>query len=93
MKRYYVYILSNKFRTVYYTGVTNNLKRRMSEHRGKGGSRFCMEYKVWELVYYETHTSILYAISREKQVKKMRRAQKEKMILAFNPGNKDLFSK
>jgi len=92
MKKYYVYILSNKFRTVYYTGVTNNLNRRMKEHRGKGGSQFCMNYKVWELVYYEVHASILYAIAREKEIKKMKRKDKMKMILAINPKNIDLYS-
>ena len=90
MKDFYVYILSNSRRTVYYTGVTNNLERRLTEHRTGIGSKFCKRYNIFDLVYYEVYDSIIYAISREKKVKKMSREKKLQMIRELNPGNRNL---
>jgi putative endonuclease len=90
MKRYYVYILSNKRNTVLYTGVTNNLKRRVAEHKSKAVSGFTSRYNVNKLVYYETFVSIVKAIAREKQIKAGSRAAKERLIKSMNPEYKDL---
>ena len=65
----YVYILTNKHNTVLYTGVTNDLKRRVYEHREKLFSGFTKKYNVYKLVYYEVSVSIEAAIQREKQIK------------------------
>jgi len=87
MKRqhYYVYILSNKNNTVLYTGVTNNLKRRMSEHKTKLNKGFTARYNISKLVYFEQFTYIRQAILREKRIKKWKREWKEKLIYEKNP--------
>jgi putative endonuclease len=90
MKRYYVYILSNKRNTVLYTGVTNNLRRRVAEHKNKTVSGFSARYNVNKLVYYETFKSPVQAIAREKQIKAGSRAAKERLIKSMNPEYKDL---
>jgi len=69
MKSYYVYILSNKMRTVLYIGVSNDIERRMFEHKTGQGSKYCKKYKITDLIYYEEYPSIIDAISREKQLK------------------------
>jgi len=74
---YYVYILSNKNNTVLYTGVTNNLKRRVSEHKTKFNKGFTARYNVSKLVYFEQFTSIRQTILREKRIKKWKREWKE----------------
>ena len=91
MKYSYVYILSNKYRTVFYIGVTADLSRRMQEHRGSKGSSFCRRYYVKYLVYYELHISIIEAIKREKQLKKWNRKWKLNLIEASNPYWRDLY--
>ncbi len=68
-RTYYVYILANKHRNVLYTGVTNNLCRRLSEHRNKLNNGFTKKYNVHYLMHYECFTNILKAIKREKQIK------------------------
>jgi putative endonuclease len=90
MKQYYVYILANKRNTVLYTGVTNNLKRRVSEHKSKIVHGFTSRYNVNKLVYYETFESPMQAITREKQIKAGSRAAKERLIKRLNPGYNDL---
>lgn len=90
MKQYYVYILANKRNTVLYTGVTNNLKRRVSEHKSKIVYGFTSRYNVNKLVYYETFKSPMQAIAREKQIKAGSRAAKERLIKRLNPGYNDL---
>jgi putative endonuclease len=75
----YVYMLSNKNRTVLYTGVTNNLERRMAEHRS-GLCTFTKRYNVHDLVYYEVHKDIGQAIAREKNIKNWKREWKEELI-------------
>lgn len=91
MKQYYVYILSSKRNTVLYTGVTNNLRRRMAEHKNKTVSGFAARYNVNKLVYFETFGSIVRAIAREKQIKAGSRAAKERLIQSMNPGYEDLY--
>ncbi|MEA2077508.1 MAG: GIY-YIG nuclease family protein [Candidatus Marinimicrobia bacterium] len=87
---YYVYILSNKYRTVFYTGVTNNLYRKMYEHKFMEKVSFCHRYKCFDLIYYEWHMQITHAIDREKQIKRWRREKKIKLIKTINPEFKSL---
>ena len=89
---YYVYILTNKWRRVLYTGVTNNLQRRILEHRsGKGRPRtFTGRNNCHYLVYWEHHQYILNAIAREKEIKRWTRKEKEELIASFNPAWKFL---
>ena len=90
--QYYVYILSNSNRNVIYTGVTNDLVRRVYEHKNhldKGS--FTSRYNVENLVFYEVTTDIDSAIAREKQIKGWNRKRKEKLIEARNPNWNDLY--
>lgn len=89
MKTYYVYIMAGKFRTLY-TGVTNDLERRVSEHKQKLLPGFTAKYKVDRLVYYEDFRDIRAAIRREKQIKGWLRAKKIALIIAKNPTWNDL---
>ena len=90
--QYYVYILSNSNRNVIYTGVTNDLVRRVYEHKNhldKGS--FTSRYNVENLVFYEVTTDVDSAIAREKQIKGWNRKRKEKLIEAKNPNWNDLY--
>lgn len=89
-KTYFVYLLTNKANTVLYTGVTNDLDRRLAEHRMKNEKSFTSRYKVTRLVYYETTEDINSAISREKQIKGGSRQDKIDLINLMNPEWKDL---
>jgi putative endonuclease len=88
-KNYYVYIMTNKSRT-FYTGVTNNLERRVYEHKHKLIEGFTKRYNITLLVYYEVGTDVREAIAREKQVKDWRREKKIALIESMNPEWKDL---
>ena len=66
---YFIYIMTNKNNTVLYTGVTNNLKRRVNEHKNKLINGFTKKYNIEKLVYYEIFNDIRLAIEREKQIK------------------------
>ena len=88
-KEYYVYIMTNKSRTLY-TGVTNNLMRRVDEHKNKLVPGFTSKYNIQYLVYYESTPSIHVALEREKQVKAWRREKKIALIHSMNPEWKDL---
>ena len=88
---YFVYIISNIHDTVLYTGVTNNLVRRIWEHREKVHRGFTSRYNVCKLVYYEIFGSIESAILREKQIKGGSRKRKELLIDEHNPERRDLF--
>ena len=87
---YYVYILSNVRNTVLYTGVTNNLIRRLYEHSRRVGHGFTQRYNISKLVYYEQFTQILDAIQREKQIKSGSRKKKEELIARNNPEWNDI---
>ena len=91
MGMYYVYILTNKGNSVLYTGVTNNLKRRIFEHKNKLADGFTKKYNVDKLIYFDYTTDIYSAISREKQIKGWRREKKIDLINEMNPEWKDLF--
>ena len=93
MKESYIYILSNKNRTVFYTGVTGNLTNRMSRHIEGKGSKFCKKYNVRELIYFETFIDIRDAISREKEIKGWRREKKLALIKRRNPDLTNLLDK
>jgi len=90
MKNYYVYILSSKRNGTLYTGVTNDLIRRMYEHKEGFVEGFTKKYKVKVLVYFEQTTDINSAITREKCIKKWNRGWKIKLIEENNPDWKDL---
>ena len=89
-KQFYVYILTSKNRRVLYTGVTNDLLRRISQHREPNGSDFTHKYHIDLLVYYEVYDDARTAIEREKQVKAGSRKKKLALINAMNPGWIDL---
>jgi len=91
-KQYYVYILASKIGGALYIGVTNNLVRRVYEHREKLANGFTKRYGVASLVYYEVHSEIEAAIIREKQMKKWNRAWKVRLIEEENPNWNDLFN-
>lgn len=90
-KQYCIYIMTNKRNTVLYTGVTNNLKRRVYEHREKMIDGFTKKYNVIKLVYYEQFDNIENAILREKQIKAGSRNKKIELIERMNPEWKDLY--
>ncbi|MFZ1249458.1 MAG: GIY-YIG nuclease family protein [Candidatus Saccharimonadales bacterium] len=90
MYTYYVYILASKPNGTLYVGVTNNLERRLFEHKHELADGFTKKYGVKTLVYYEESTSIGAAITREKQLKKWERAWKVRLIEEGNPYWKDL---
>jgi putative endonuclease len=90
MNQYFVYILTNKFNKVLYIGVTNNLERRMYEHKNKMINGFAKKYNLTKLVYFEETSDVRSAIEREKQLKNWHRDWKIKLINDFNPGWKDL---
>lgn len=81
---FYVYILTNKNKTVLYTGVTNNLEHRIIEHY-KSMHSFTAKYNAYFLLFYEPHQYINNAIAREKEIKGWKREKKETLIKAFNP--------
>ena len=87
---YYVYILSNWNNKVIYVGMTNNLERRIYEHKNKLIEGFTKRYNISKLVYYETMTDVNDAIRREKEIKKWRREKKNLLIESINAGWKDL---
>src|SRR6266849_3907748 len=89
MKQYYVYIMTNKSRTLY-TGVTNDLKRRVYEHKQKLVPGFTNKYHITRLVYFEETSDVRSAIEREKQFKGWLRAKKIALIESVNPKWADL---
>ena len=84
MKDYYVYIMTNRSKTLY-TGVTSNLKKRISEHKSKVADGFTKKYNIDRLVYFEQTNDIYSAISREKQIKGWLRKEKIDLIETKNP--------
>jgi putative endonuclease len=88
---YYVYILTNKYHSVLYTGVTNDLERRFFEHKQKKIKGFTQKYNIDKLVFYEVFDYIDTAIKREKQIKGYSRIKKTKLIDEFNKEWEDLF--
>ena len=89
MKQYYVYIMTNRSRTLY-TGVTSDLERRVYEHKRKLVPGFTSKYRIARLVHFEGCQDIHVAIAREKQIKGWLRAKKVALIESVNPEWKDL---
>ena len=90
---YYVYILTTIRNSVLYTGITNDLYRRCSEHKAGNKPGFTKKYNVNKLVFYEIYESVEMAIAREKQIKGMSRGKKINLINNFNPAWEELFNK
>ena len=90
-RQYWVYILTNVNHSVLYTGVTNELQRRVLEHRSGKGSSFTRKYNITKLVYVESGDDINTAIMREKQIKAGSRKKKMDLIFSMNPEWKDLY--
>jgi putative endonuclease len=88
---YYVYILASRKNGTLYTGVTNNVVRRIHEHLTGVASEFTRRYGVNILVYVETHDEVEIAIAREKRIKRWRRVWKIELIEENNPDWRDLF--
>jgi putative endonuclease len=92
MKSYYVYIMASQRYGTLYVGVTNDLIRRVHEHRTDAVKGFTEKYHVHRLVYHEQTEDILSALAREKQIKKWERKWKIELIEAENPGWEDLYA-
>ena len=90
---YYVYILTNKYGTVLYTGVTKDLVRRVYEHKNHiDKDSFTAKYNITKLVYFEQTTDVKSAIEREKQIKSWSRDRKISLIFEMNPKWVDLYN-
>jgi len=85
VKAYYVYMMTNRSRVVLYTGVTNDLARRVWEHQNGAVMGFTKQYRLTILVYHETYSDIGDAIDREKQIKGWRRSKKNTLVETLNP--------
>ncbi len=88
---YFIYILTNKSNKVVYIGVTNNLRRRVFEHKEKLIPGFTKRYNIDKLIYYEYYQKIEEAILREKRLKKWKRSWKDDLINEMNPEWRDLY--
>ncbi len=91
MKQYYLYIITNKENGTIYTGVTNDLVRRIAEHKEKKISGFTKRHRLDKLVYYEIYQDVKEAIKREKQLKAGSRLNKTDLMNAFNKNWSDLY--
>ncbi len=89
-KSYFVYIVTNKYNTVFYTGITNNLVKRIYEHRQKYVDGFTKRYDIYKLVYFEEYSDVRNALEREKQIKDYRREKKFDLIRKENPQFEEL---
>ena len=90
MNNYYVYILTTENNRVMYVGVTNDLRRRLYEHKHGFAEGFTRKYNIHKLVYYEHTTDAVAAITREKQIKAWRREKKDALVETMNPDWSDL---
>jgi putative endonuclease len=90
-RQYYVYIMTNKNNTVLYTGVTNDLRRRVYEHKNKLVDGFTKKYNITKLIYFEMCRDAVGSISREKQIKAGSRTKKIALINTTNPEWRDLY--
>ncbi len=88
---YCIYMMTNFHNTTIYTGVTNDLKRRVTEHKSGQGSQFTKKYRLTKLVYFEITDEIYAALAREKQIKAGSRQKKVDLIISINPEWRDLF--
>jgi putative endonuclease len=93
MKAFFVYMMTNRTRGVLYTGVTNDLERRVCEHQNRTVKGFTKQYKLDRLVYYENYGDVRDAITREKEIKGWRREKKNDLVRTLNPKWEDLGQK
>jgi len=91
-RRYFVYIMTSSSLSAMYIGVTNDVGRRVAEHREGLGSEFVKKYRVTRLVYVEEYENPNDVIAREKQLKGWKRIRKNELVRAANPGWEDLMS-
>ena len=91
MMNYFVYIMASQRNGTLYVGVTNDIARRVHEHRTGAADGFTKRYNVKQLVWYETHGDVQAAIAREKSIKRWPRRYKLNVIEAMNPGWNDLY--
>lgn len=91
MKKSYTYILTNKYRTTFYIGVTADLKRRVTTHTNGNGSIFTKKYNVVDLIYYEEFSDINQAIEREKRLKNWKKDWKIDLIKKLNPSLETIY--
>jgi len=89
-KRYYVYLMTNWNHRVMYVGVTNDIMRRLDEHKNKLIKGFTEKYNINKLVYFEETANVYSAIAREKEIKKWRRQKKNALVQSVNPEWSDL---
>ena len=89
-KQFFVYLLTNWNDSVMYVGMTNDLERRICEHKSKLIKGFTSRYNINKLVYFEATENVLAAISREKEIKKWRREKKNRLVAQDNPAWDDL---
>jgi len=89
-KKYYTYIMSNEYNTTLYIGMTDDLERRVAEHKSGLIPGFTQKYNCHKLVYYEEYSDVNQAIEREKQLKKWRREKKDALIDGVNGERRDL---
>src|SRR5574344_66311 len=92
MNEYFIYMITNEYNTTLYIGVTNNLVRRIYEHKNKLVKGFSQKYNLSKLIYFKNTEDIKSAILREKQLKKYSRAKKEQLIYTFNKNKRDLYN-
>ena len=90
MHRYWVYIVGNKSATAIYIGVTNNIQRRIAEHKLGTIPGYTQRYRCNRLLYFEEHQNVKHAIAREKELKGWKRERKESLIVSQNPHRIDL---
>jgi putative endonuclease len=90
-KEYCVYIMTNNHNTVIYSGVTNDLARRVYEHKNRLGGIFTRKYNICKLVYYEVTDNVYSALAREKQIKGGSRKKKIDLVNSVNPEWRDLY--
>ena len=93
MKDFYVYVMSNRNRTVLYTGITKDLARRVWQHKNHVVKGFTARYKLDRLVYYEQFVDPISAITREREIKASRREKKNDLMRKLNPKWEDLAKK
>ncbi|MFQ6091584.1 MAG: GIY-YIG nuclease family protein [bacterium] len=91
MKKYYVYMMTNKYNNVLYMGITNDLIRRVYEHKNGSIGGFTKKYNCHKLVWFQETSDVTSAITQEKKMKKLRREYKENVINELNPEWKDLY--
>ncbi len=90
MQKYWVYIIGNKYMSTLYTGVTNDIVRRVWEHKNGEIKGFTQRYRCSHLLYFEDFADVNQAIAREKQIKGWRRDRKIELIMSLNPDRLDL---